>query len=456
MVLGVLHHGDARQGRVDSLAHTLGAGLAAIGVAVDAAAGGQDHIRTHVPEDLLHRQLGGAAGAGVHHGLDVPPGLGEELEAAVEHLIGDGELAVGVAVDLEVASGQTGELADEQGGGNAGIGGGRHGPGEVHVGQDGHVDVGVVRQHLQGVEAGGVGVDHQAVGAVLQGAVGVVPDLPGAVGDVDGIEAAFAGLGEDLLLLLHELGDPVLQGAEGAVGQHQLVVLDDVHAALAGAVEELRALVGGPADVGLDHGVEQGPVGDAQDLPQALHAELGALELGDELLGEGHVYEADHPRGGDVAEEDGQQGGHAGGEVGHGVGHLDDIQGRLVGLVVAARVGHLVEGHQLGAEAAGLLHRVGPHLDPGAGGLLVGDGHGQLFDVLGLDLGLVGGDHVIFVKGDLGKGVGQVFFIQSADHMCVLLFSVPRWKIRLRMRSGSGRWSRRCRPCWYRCGNRPG
>ena len=44
-----------------------------------------------------------------------------------------------------------------------------------------------------------------------------------------------------------------------------------------------------PADVGLDHGVEQGPVGDAQDLPQALHAELGALELGDKLLGEGHV-----------------------------------------------------------------------------------------------------------------------------------------------------------------------
>src|SRR5699024_67825 len=74
------------------------------------------------------------------------------------------------------------------------------------------------------------------------------------------------------------------------------------------------------------------------------------------------------------------------------------------------------EGYQFGAKAAGLLQGVGPHLDPGAGSLLVGDGHGQLFDVAGLHLGLVGGDDVVVVKGDLRKGVGQIFFVQFANH----------------------------------------
>src|SRR5699024_12691822 len=83
---------------------------------------------------------------------------------------------------------------------------------------------------------------------------------------------------------------------------------------------------------------------------------------------------------------------------------------------------HLVEGHQLRAEAPGLLHGVGAHLDPGAGGLLVGDGHGQLLNVAGLDLGLVGGDDIVVIKGYFRKGVGQVFFIQLADHGSVLLY----------------------------------
>ena len=284
------------------------------------------------------------------------------------------------------------------------------------MGQDGHIDVGVLRKHFQGIKAGGVDIHHQAVVAVLQGTIGVVPDLLGAVGDIHGIEAVLPGLLIDPLLGGHELGDPLRQRAEGPVGQHQLVVLDDVHAALAGVVEEVGPLVRRPADVGLDHGVEQGTVGHTQHLPQALHAEFGPLELGDHLLGEGHVDEADHAGGGDIAEQDRHQGGHAVREVLHGVGHLDDVHGRLVGLVVTADVRHLVERHQLGAEAAGLFHGVRPHLDPGAGGLLVGNGHGQLLDVAGFHLGLVGGDHIVIIKGHFRECVGQIFFVQFTNH----------------------------------------
>lgn len=125
-----------------------------------------------------------------------------------------------------------------------------------------------------------------------------------------------------------------------------------------------------------------------------------------------------------------------------GVGQLDDIQGGLVRHVVAARVRDLIEGDQLGPEPAGLLHRVRPHLDPGAGSLLVGNGHGQPLDVGGLHLGLVGGNHIAVVKGHLRERVGQIFFLKSADHrissFCRLPLDILEYIVKGRQGLGNG------------------
>ncbi len=102
--LCILHNRNARHGGVDCLSHGLCARLAAVRMAVDTAACGKHDVGPDCLDNFLNRQLRGAAGAGVHHGSDVPPRLGEELEATVEQLIADGELAERMTVDLEVAA----------------------------------------------------------------------------------------------------------------------------------------------------------------------------------------------------------------------------------------------------------------------------------------------------------------------------------------------------------------
>ena len=327
--------------------------------------------------------LGGAAAGHGEYGLYAAHGHQHVVAGIEEGVHHYGELAVGAEGYHHVQPGQARQLGPNQHGAHARPRGLINRSGEVGVGQDGHIDVRVLGQHARGVQADGEVVHHQAVGAGVEGAHGVVAQSVHPVGDVEGVEG---------LLALHLVGpadglhDGLHPGHQRAVRRvgHQLVVLDDVHAAHRGLIGQLGGLLGIEPGAGLNHVVQQRAVPDAQQLADALHAEFGPLELGQERGREAEVQQFDLARAGYIADDGAEHHGELGAEVGPGVSYPDDE----VPLLRLARHPYLVRGglvdaHQAAYAALADLGGLAGDLYPGAGGLLNRQGGGELHHIGG-------------------------------------------------------------------------
>ncbi len=272
-------------------------------------AGPGQHHHVHAEDVQVSGQVGGleAAGDGGHHVLDARRRLHHDVLEAEQLLAGAAHHVAAHGADAEVVAAEETDELGHHVGIHALAGSAAEGFLAAAVGVDGHGELRVARQGLQGPEAGGEEVDHEGVGAVLQGDAGVVLEPVRVGGNVGGVEHLEAGLVLGPGQRLRHLAHPLAQGAIGHV-EHLLVVLDEAHPAQGRLVADVGHLVGSEAGSGLDDCAhDQLARLHAQDLAGALDAEaragkvvqggLGHLEVQQARLfvgGEGVRAAADH------------------------------------------------------------------------------------------------------------------------------------------------------------------
>ena len=340
---------------------------------------------------------GTAAGHG-ECGLDVAEGS-QQLHTHVDKGIHQhGELTVGSQADDHVQTSQTRQLGADQRGGQTGPLTFVHSAGEVRVCQNGHVDLRIFGDGTGGVQTAGGIVDHQSIGAGIDGTVGTLSHGIQRAGDIEGIQGLLALDIVSLLQGLHNGLDTVGQAAERRIAD-QLVILNDVHAAHGSLIGQLGSLFRSQADAGLDHVIQQRTLGHTQQITDALYAELGALEVGQEGFGELQIHQLHLTGAGDVADDGGEHHGDLCAEVLPGVGDADNEVTLGHGIGNADLIGRrFVHTHHTADGTLTDFGSLAGHFQPGSTGLLDGQRRGKLHHVgSGLGGAVVGGDHKFFV-----------------------------------------------------------
>ena len=192
---------------------------------------------------------------------------------------------------------------------------------------DGHLGERVSAEHLQRGQPGGKHVHHQAGSPRCHGGAGHLQHLVGTAGNVRAVDDPLPGVVFHPAQRARDRADPRQERAIRRV-VHFLVILDEMHPAARGGFAARGHLIGSEPGAGLDDPAEQQRLRpQAQQRPRPRDAKPGAVECGEEAVGEDDVGKPDDvgerpfkERAGQQIQPDGGEGGAPLGQIRHRVG----------------------------------------------------------------------------------------------------------------------------------------
>lgn len=320
-----------------------------------------------VPIPIVKRRQAGTRG-----GQDRLVALGEFAAQAVDMDVVDTGETVDLLVDAVVEAQHRGAREQRP---------------AIAVAVDEEREFAAQRQHRG--RADPVQAEHGAVAARFQNRFGTAAHLVEIAGDVEGMHDALAGAVGMAVERSHHGRDPGVERCEDRV-RAELIILDEVDAALGEFRDDLRSLLRQQADARLDDGADGGEPVEPEALTRPRDAETRAREGGDEFGRQIDIQQADAGEFAQLAEIAANRR-HQRLQVGPDIGiGPDDLDSRL-GVACprrSSRAGQARHGNFGEALDAGdprpcpRRHRIGlgGELHERPGRLLAGNGSGRLLD----------------------------------------------------------------------------
>ena len=271
---------------------------------------------------------------------------------------------------------------------------------EVYVSQDWYVDFRIFCDRSRHIESCRVIVDHKRVGSAVQSSHRIVADFVRTVCDVDSVQCVFTGFFISFLFGFHEEFDSFLERAVVSVGNEELVIFDDIASSAGCLIEELGSFFRRPADIWLDHCIEERSVIYAEQIPESLDTEFGALVFFEICFREHEVYELDLACGSDISEDSRHEHRVALSDVLHRERHLDYYISAAGIREIGIR--YFIYSNKVSSEILCDLAGLAYGRDPCSGGLFVSQGFCEKHDVLGCRENLECRDDVVIVENHFG------------------------------------------------------